>query len=327
MLHPHRSRLGAELFLAKWPRIVDDAVALGRMAQAAVDHRRQKLDDMSDYHDPSSELPAIELHNLGKRYYIGALHKRRVSSKEFLTNLMLQPMRRARAVIQGRDATNATEEFWALRNLTLTIKRGEALGIVGTNGSGKSTLLKLITRVAEPSEGYALTRGRLASMLEVGAALNPEMTGRENIYLNGIIMGMTREEIDAKFDEIVVFAGLQDFLETPVKRYSSGMRLRLAFSTSVQLVPEIFIIDEVLGVGDIAFMEKSVARIKEVIDSGTTVLVVSHFPRFINDLCTRAIWLDNGRLRAEGPARDISEAYQQEQGIDYSSPTAMFLNR
>ncbi|MCA9895173.1 MAG: ABC transporter ATP-binding protein [Anaerolineae bacterium] len=252
----------------------------------------------------------IETHELGKQYRIGSLLRPK-KTKEYLSDLIFEPFRRMRSTLVGGVPTNAEEIFWALRDVSFHVERGEAFGIIGVNGSGKSTLLKILANIVQPTEGYSITRGRIGTMLEVGAAINPEMTGRENIYLSGVILGMKTQDLDKRFDEIVDFAGIESFLETPLKRYSSGMRLRLAFSVAAHVEPEIMIIDEILAVGDLGFREKSLSKIRSLSTQGTTVLLVSHIPYFLKELCDTAMWLHDGRIRQMGRTDEISRNYQQ----------------
>ncbi|HEX7180708.1 MAG TPA: ABC transporter ATP-binding protein [Thermoanaerobaculia bacterium] len=201
------------------------------------------------------------------------------------------------------------EKLWALRDISFSVRQGETLGIVGRNGAGKSTLLKVISRVLKPSVGRAEIRGQLSPILELGTGFDYELTGLENIYLNALLLGRTRREIDAKIEEIVEFSGLGDFIRTPVRNYSSGMYARLGFSVATAWVPDILILDEVLAVGDAAFVEKCERRIREFHDAGTTVLMVSHAEGAIRENCTRCIWLDAGRLRADGPTEEVLRLY------------------
>jgi lipopolysaccharide transport system ATP-binding protein len=211
---------------------------------------------------------------------------------------------------EARAKRAKTEDFWAVRDLNLEIKRGEMLGIICRNGAGKSTFLKLLSRITEPTTGRITLRGRVASLLEVGTGFHPELTGRENIYLNGAILGMSRVEIKRKFDEIVEFSEISKFLDTPVKRYSSGMYVRLAFAVAAHLEPEILIVDEVLAVGDAEFQKKCLGKMEDVsTKDGRTVLLVSHQMPVIQNLCTRCILMDRGRLAQEGPTDEIVHAY------------------
>jgi ABC-type polysaccharide/polyol phosphate transport system ATPase subunit len=213
---------------------------------------------------------------------------------------------RGRQVIQGDEV----EEFWALKNVSFEVKQGQVLGIIGRNGAGKSTLLKVLSRITEPSDGRVVLRGRVASLLEVGTGFHSELTGRENIFLNGAVLGMTRREIRKKFDEIVSFSGVEKFIDTPVKRYSSGMYVRLAFAVAAHLEPEILIVDEVLAVGDAEFQKKCLGKMDEVSRrEGRTVLLVSHNMGVVTSLCPLAIWLDHGSIRQHGDARNIIGDY------------------
>jgi lipopolysaccharide transport system ATP-binding protein len=211
---------------------------------------------------------------------------------------------------EARKKRAKTEEFWAVNDLNVEIKRGEMVGIIGRNGAGKSTFLKLLSRITEPTRGSITLRGRVASLLEVGTGFHPELTGRENIFLNGAILGMTRVEIKAKFDEIVAFSEVEKFLDTPVKRYSSGMYVRLAFAVAAHLEPEILIVDEVLAVGDAEFQKKCLGKMEDVsAREGRTVILVSHQMPAIQNLCTRCILMDRGRLIMEGPTEEIVASY------------------
>lgn len=201
------------------------------------------------------------------------------------------------------------EKLWALRDISLTIRQGERVGIVGRNGAGKSTLLKVISRVLKPTEGKAEVRGRLAPILELGTGFDYELTGLENIYLNALLLGRSRREIDDRIEWIVEFSGLGDFIRSPIRNYSSGMYARLGFSIATAWMPDILILDEVLTVGDSAFTEKCEARLSEFHDAGTTVLMVSHVVKAVEENCDRCIWLDAGRLRADGPTTEVLDRY------------------
>jgi lipopolysaccharide transport system ATP-binding protein len=222
---------------------------------------------------------------------------------------------------RDRTASNEARELWALRDIDLQIEKGEAVGIIGHNGAGKSTLLKILTRITEPTSGRAVLHGRVASLLEVGTGFHPELTGRENIYLNGAILGMTRTEIKKKFDEIVAFAGIEKFLDTPVKRYSSGMYVRLAFAVAAHLEPEILLVDEVLAVGDAQFQKKCLGKMGEVAKGGRTVLFVSHQTNQIRRLCQSAVWLDAGKVRFRGRAGETISRYEQSAASDDDNGT------
>jgi len=206
-------------------------------------------------------------------------------------------------------AGDTVEEFWALRDVNFEIKRGEVVGVIGRNGAGKSTLLKILSRITEPTTGKVEIRGRVASLLEVGTGFHPELTGRENVYLNGAILGMTRADIRRKFDQIVAFAEVEKFLDTPVKRYSSGMYVRLAFAVAAHLEPEILVVDEVLAVGDASFQRRCLGKMGEICEAGRTVLFVSHNMQSIRQLCNQAIWLDQGQVRAIGRSDEIVSEY------------------
>jgi len=248
---------------------------------------------------------AISVENVSKRYHLGTIN-RSVLWHEVAARLGLRPGRR-----EVEEAER--EEFWALRDVTFEIKQGETVGIIGANGAGKSTLLKILSRTTSPTTGVVRINGRVGSLLEVGTGFNPEMTGRENAYLNGAIQGMKRPEIDAKFDQIVSFAGVEKFIDTPVKRYSSGMYVRLAFSVAAFLESEILIVDEVLSVGDQQFQNRCIQRLQDIIKEGRTVLFVSHGAAQVRKLCTRAICLQRGEVFCDDTAGKALEQYQAAQ--------------
>jgi lipopolysaccharide transport system ATP-binding protein len=256
----------------------------------------------------------IQAENLGKKYTIGHQTERGryVALRDVLVNNARNLWRtttdllRGKPIIQGNDL----EEVWALKDVSFEIRRGEAVGIIGRNGAGKSTLLKILSRITEPSAGRVTIKGRVASLLEVGTGFHPELTGRENIYLNGAILGMTRAEVKRKFDEIVAFAEIEKFLDTPVKRYSSGMYVRLAFAVAAHLEPEILLVDEVLAVGDAGFQKKSLGKMDEVAKTGRTVLFISHNMSMVQRLCDRGLLLDRGRVSRSGPISDVVAHYQ-----------------
>ena len=206
-------------------------------------------------------------------------------------------------------------EIWALKDVSFDVKRGEVLGIIGRNGAGKSTLLKILSQITEPTEGEIRIRGGVATLLEVGTGMHPELTGRENVYLNGAILGMRKAEIDAKYDEIVGFAGIAEFMSTPIKRYSSGMGVRLGFAIAAHLEPDILIVDEVLAVGDAEFQKKCLGKMHDVAGHGRTVLLVSHNMKAIRSICGDTVWLDTGQIRQRGPAADITQTYLQERPV------------
>jgi lipopolysaccharide transport system ATP-binding protein len=252
-------------------------------------------------------LPAISVRNLGKMYRLSHQGKRTDSFREAITSALASPWRRLRQ-LRGTDET--MEEFWALKDVSFDVQPGEVVGIIGHNGAGKSTLLKILSRIVEPTTGEIRLRGRVASLLEVGTGFHPELTGRENIYLNGSILGMKKREIDRKFDEIVDFAEVEKFLDTPVKRYSSGMYVRLAFAVAAHLDPEILIVDEVLAVGDAEFQKKCLGKMKQIsTGTGRTVLFVSHNMSAILQLCSKAVLLKSGSIDLYGPAKLVSNRY------------------
>lgn len=249
-------------------------------------------------------LPIIEVENLSKRYRLGQFNARTLR-EEFQ-----QLFRRERG--DGAAGGPPVEDFWALKDVSFSVQRGEVLGIIGRNGAGKSTLLKILSRITEPTTGEIRIRGRVASLLEVGTGFHPELTGRENIYLNGAILGMRRREIARKFDEIIDFSGVEKFLDTPVKRYSSGMYVRLAFAVAAHLEPEILIVDEVLAVGDGEFQKKCLNRMEVVSDKeNRSIVFVSHNMNAIRKLCGRSLRLDHGRLADFGPTAGVVDRYVQ----------------
>lgn len=249
----------------------------------------------------------IKVENLSKRYEIG----RQRQSGDGLRHRLEDWMNPAKW-FKGRNAPGerSTEDFWALKDVSFEIKQGDVVGIIGRNGAGKSTLLKILCRITEPTNGRVKMRGRVASLLEVGTGFHPELTGRENIFLNGAILGMSRVEIKKKFDEIVAFSEVEKFLDTPVKRYSSGMYVRLAFAVAAHLEPEILVVDEVLAVGDAQFQKKCIGKMQDVSDGGRTVLFVSHSITTVRRLCSRAILLGSGKIVAQGAASQILTHYQ-----------------
>jgi lipopolysaccharide transport system ATP-binding protein len=228
-----------------------------------------------------------------------------------LRDVLARGARHAWDLVRGRSLVGGetVEEFWALRDVSFEVRSGQVLGIIGRNGAGKTTLLKILSRITEPSEGLLTIRGRVASLLEVGTGFHPELTGRENIYLNGAILGMTRAEIRRKFDEIVVFAEVEKFLDTPVKRYSSGMYVRLAFAVAAHLEPEILVVDEVLAVGDAEFQKKCLGKMSEVAGGGRTVLFVSHNMHALRSLCSRALLLNRGQVVLDDSVANVANAY------------------
>ncbi len=246
----------------------------------------------------------VKAENLGKQYKIGAVVDRSPTLRDAIVDAAKAPGRMLRGERKPKK-----EIIWALRNVSFEVERGRVLGIIGRNGAGKSTLLKVLSRITEPSEGYAQITGRVGSLLEVGTGFNPELTGRENIYLNGAILGMKRQEINRKFDEIVDFSGVEKFIDTPVKRYSSGMYLRLAFSVAAHLEPEILVVDEVLAVGDSEFQRKCLGKMSEVAGEGRTVLFVSHNMSAVIRLTEESIVLEGGQMVYRAPTLEAVEYY------------------
>jgi lipopolysaccharide transport system ATP-binding protein len=257
--------------------------------------------------------PVITLENLGKCYSLGA----RKNANEGLRHSLEAAIRTPRGWLRSqRQKKFHTKDFWALRNVSLEIGQGDVVGIIGRNGAGKSTLLKLLSRITVPTEGKISIDGRIASLLEVGTGFHQELTGRENIFLNGAILGMRRAEIIRKFDQIVEFSGVEEFLDTPVKRYSSGMFVRLAFAVAAHLEPDILIVDEVLAVGDATFQKKCLGKMGDFAQSGRTVLFVSHNAEAVRRLCRRCIWLKDGSVHRDGEAEEVLEDYFHETAND-----------
>jgi ABC-2 type transport system ATP-binding protein/lipopolysaccharide transport system ATP-binding protein len=242
----------------------------------------------------------IELDGVGKRYRLGEHHGSGTDLRETIARIGRR--------VRGRP-TPPSRDFWSLRDVSFAVEEGQALGVVGSNGAGKSTLLKVISNITTPTEGTCRTRGRIGSLLEVGTGFHPELTGVENAYLNGAILGMSRRETAARLDDIVAFSGLERFMDTPVKRYSSGMYLRLGFSIAAHMTAEILLVDEVLAVGDADFQRRCLGKMNEVEASGRTVVFVSHSMDSIARLCPRSIWLDHGELRAAGPTDEVIQQY------------------
>ena len=249
---------------------------------------------------------AIRVENLGKRYQLGRHAGQNSSSYRTLRETLSDG---ARNLFRPDASSATTEEFWALHDVGFEVKQGDVVGIIGRNGAGKSTLLKILSRITDPTLGRVQITGRVASLLEVGTGFHQELTGRENIFLNGAILGMSRAEIKAKFDEIVAFSEVEKFLDTPVKRYSSGMYVRLAFAVAAHLEPEILIVDEVLAVGDAEFQKKCLGKMQQVAKGGRTVLFVSHSMPAVTRLCSRCLLLDAGGLVTDGPASEVAAFY------------------
>jgi lipopolysaccharide transport system ATP-binding protein len=259
----------------------------------------------------------IRVEGLGKKYIIGheAARERYTALRDVAARAARNVWKRTIDAVRGRAIVRgaATEEFWALKDVSFEVKRGEVLGIIGRNGAGKSTLLKILSRITDPTEGRVTIAGRVASLLEVGTGFHPELTGRENIYLNGAILGMSRSEIRRKFDEIVDFSGVEKFMDTPVKRYSSGMYVRLAFAVAAHLEPEILVVDEVLAVGDAEFQKKCLGKMSQVATGGRTVLFVSHNLGAVRALCQNGLYLRGGSVGRIGPITATLADYSQSQ--------------
>lgn len=253
---------------------------------------------------------AIRVEEIGKRYRLGKAEKYK-TLRDTLASAFTAPFLKVGRLLRGEAANDTTqdEQIWALREVSFEVRQGEVIGVIGGNGAGKSTLLKILSRITEPTTGFAEIHGRVGSLLEVGTGFHQELTGRENIYLNGAILGMTKKEIDRKFDEIVAFSEVEKFIDTPVKHYSSGMYLRLAFAVAAHLEPEILIVDEVLAVGDAGFQQKCLGKMGAVAKEGRTVLFVSHNMGAITQLCGGAVQLEKGRLTRSGSAGEVVAAY------------------
>jgi lipopolysaccharide transport system ATP-binding protein len=258
---------------------------------------------------------AIRVDALGKRYRIGERQPYK-TLRDTVTRGLYAPLHAVASLLNGHNAHWATHAghlsnnvFWALKDVSFEVKKGDVLGIIGPNGAGKSTLLKILSRITKPTEGYIRIHGRIGSLLEVGTGFHPELTGRENIYLNGSIIGMRKKEIDGKFDEIVAFAEIEKFIDSPVKFYSSGMYIRLAFAVAAHLQPQVLLVDEVLAVGDLAFQKKCLGKMGDVAKEGRTVLFVSHNLGAVKTLCGRALWLTNGHTVINGLATEVVATY------------------
>ena len=265
----------------------------------------------------SSKDIAIKVENLSKRYRLGLKEEIHENFAGAIFDFIKSPLKNYRKYrslyrfddITGDSNTSSSDILWALNNVSFEVKRGEMLGIIGVNGSGKSTLLKILSRVTDPTSGCVEVRGKISSLLEVGTGFHPELTGRENVYLNGIVLGMRKKEVDVKFDEIVDFSGVEKFINTPVKRYSSGMKVRLAFAVAAHLEPDILLIDEVLAVGDIAFQRKCMGKMSEVVNAGRTILFVSHNMGAIENLCVTGMCIDEGRIVMIGDISSVISLY------------------
>ncbi len=255
----------------------------------------------------------ISARGLSKQYKIGATQKRHPTLRDQIAEMVSAPLRSIRSRFSGPRRTNRknSNNIWALEDISFDVREGEVVGVIGRNGAGKSTLLKVLSRITEPTKGYVDIRGRVGCLLEVGTGFHPELTGRENVYLNGAILGMRREEIIRKFDEIVAFAEIEKFLDTPVKRYSTGMYMRLGFAVAASLDPEILVVDEVLAVGDAAFQKKCLGKMAGLAKRGRTVIFVSHNMPAIQSLCNRCLFIESGRLRVAGSLQDGISMYHR----------------
>ena len=278
---------------------------------------------------------AIKIENINKIYRIGLKEKIHDSFGGALFDFFVSPIKNFKTYrsyykfnsvdLNGSNSgANGGDTVWAVRDVSFEVKEGEMIGLIGGNGAGKSTLLKILARITDPTSGYAEIRGRLSSLLEVGTGFHQELTGRENVYLNGTILGMKKREVDRKFDEIVDFSGIEKFIDTPVKRYSSGMTVRLAFSVAAFMEPEILLIDEVLAVGDAMFQKKCLGKMSEVSQQGRTVIFVSHNMAAIEKLCDRVILLESGRLKVDSDSQSAISQYIQ--GLSSSAKTNDLLD-
>ena len=264
---------------------------------------------------------AIRIDGVGKKFRIGAQQESYRTLRDSLGRAVAAPLRRAAAVLRGHASEMGADEIWALKEVSFEVERGDAVGIIGSNGAGKSTLLKILSRITDPTEGRVDLNGRVGSLLEVGTGFHPELTGRENVYLNGAILGMRKTEIDRKFDEIVAFAELTKFLDTAVKHYSSGMYMRLAFAVAAHMETEILLIDEVLAVGDTAFQKKCLGKMDDVARQGRTILFVSHNLLAVQNLCRHTVWLKDGRVAQAGPSEKVVANYLQTALVTNTSRT------
>ena len=265
----------------------------------------------------SDDRIAIRISHLSKQYTLGGPQEPYHTFRDAIINSLKVPLK-------VFNKAPPVEGFWALKDVSFDVEQGEVVGIIGRNGAGKSTLLKILSRITSPTEGTVELHGRVGSLLEVGTGFHPELTGRENIYLSGSILGMKRKEIDAKLDEIVKFSEIEKFLDTPVKRYSSGMYVRLAFAVAAHLEPEILLVDEVLAVGDAAFQKKCLGKMSDVAKEGRTVLFVSHQMGSIAQLCKTAILLENGKISQRGPVSEVIAGYMNQLGqgsMNFEAPT------
>jgi lipopolysaccharide transport system ATP-binding protein len=266
--------------------------------------------------------PIIEVKNLGKKYKIAHERGQYVALRDVLTSIVKKPVTFIKTKAKQASQFKKKEDFWALRDINFTVEQGEAVGIIGRNGAGKSTLLKILTGITPPSEGEAIMRGKVSSLLEVGTGFHPELTGRENIFLNGAILGMSKSDIAKKFDQIVEFAGIGKFLDTPVKRYSSGMYVRLAFSVAAHMEPDILLVDEVLAVGDAEFQKKCLGKMEEVTRTqGRTILFISHNMAAIQNLCKKCILIEKGKVKMIGKTEEVVNEYMKGANIGATEMT------
>jgi len=252
----------------------------------------------------------IEVKNLGKKYNISHQNSRNSNLRDVMSDILSSPFKFFSSKLKNFIGRDNNEDFWALRNVNFSINQGETVGIIGSNGSGKSTFLKIISRITTPTEGEVFLNGRVGSLLEVGTGFHEELTGLENVYLNGAILGMRKKEISAKLDEIIKFSEVEKFIDMPIKYYSSGMRVKLAFSIAIHMEPDILIVDEVLAVGDAAFREKCLKKIKEISSNGKcTILFVSHDMDIVKNLCQRCLLLKNGQIEKIGTTKEVVDFY------------------
>src|SRR5579885_2498489 len=308
------------------PESLSRRTAPGAFRDRRSDRPAARIPSRPKTRGPSMSRPVIICDRLGKRYNLRTSGGSPRGGPPSLREAISEALRAGRDVLAGRRGVSprGTREFWALKDVSFEVERGEVVGIIGHNGAGKSTLLKILSRIVEPTGGTARLRGRLASLLEVWTGFHPELTGRENIYLNGAILGMRKAEIDRKFDEIVAFAEIEQFLDTPVKRYSSGMYVRLAFAVAAHLEPEILIVDEVLAVGDYSFQKKCLGKMHDVASGdGRTILFVSHQMGALTQLCRRGILLEKGAVAQIGPIDEVVRQYLRS-GPDRDKAAAYF---
>ncbi len=249
---------------------------------------------------------AIQVKSLSKKYQISAIHQNYYTLRDTISEALKNPFR---FLHRKKVEESSSQKIWALEDVSFEIKYGEVVGVIGNNGAGKSTLLKILARIVEPTDGYADIYGRVAALLEVGAGFHQELSGRENIYLNGSILGMKKKEIDQKFDRIVEFSEIEKFIDTAVKYYSSGMYLRLAFSIAAHLEPEILLMDEILAVGDLNFQKKCLAKMESVAQQGCTILMISHNLSAVRQFCKQVLWLDHGHLVLQGETNTVIDQY------------------